>query len=152
MRKQWPWFLAVVAGQPLPGCCWGFFTDNVADRIFKERYEERQCAGFGKIYSEQELAEEIAKRQNTDTTIKRNVRTDYSTIDAAIDSVLLSELGGDLKGLIFSADPCLLPTLLLAIVLNRSASFAECCQNARFSSLLVCVTFGINFLSPQALC
>lgn len=49
----------------------------MAERSFKERYEEGQCAGFGKIYTEQELAKEIAKGQSTDTPIKRSVRTAF---------------------------------------------------------------------------
>ena len=51
----------------------------------------------------------------------------FSASVTAIDFVLLSELGGDVKDFVFLADPCLLPTLILVIVLNRSAGFDECC-------------------------
>lgn len=98
----------------------------------------------------------------------------FSASGAAVDFVLLCELGGNVKDCVFLTDPCLLPTLLLVLVLNRSTSFdvlpsANIAKVSRLvsshliiSSLHVCATFqldsnsfryfGMNLLSPQALC
>jgi len=47
----------------------------MAGRSFKERYEG-QCAGFGKIYREQELAKEMTKRAKDRYTNKKECQ-DY---------------------------------------------------------------------------
>lgn len=51
----------------------------MAERIFKERCEEEQCADLGKIYREQELAKEIAKRLSTDIPREGNIRAAFSS-------------------------------------------------------------------------
>lgn len=95
----------------------------MAEGSFKEKYEEVQCAGLGKIYREQELAKGIGKGPSTDVPRERNNRAAFSTISTAVGFMLLRELAGGVKGFVFLTDPCLFSTLLLVIVLSRSTSF-----------------------------
>lgn len=71
------------------------------------------------------LQKNPAQEQSTDTPIKRHAGLHFSSSSTAILFVQLSELGDRVKDFVLLIDLCLLPSLPLVVVLNRSTTLDD---------------------------